>query len=260
MEGPAPMWLMGFSAAFTGLTGSLLLIGIRGWQRTRSLRCGRSTQGPHSNREGSSVATRLAAWAGAAGVAWGAIRLAVEGDRAAGRQDRALDPLRQAHRVPGGVGGLPGAPSAPLPCRRVDGDHPIEPKDAHALGRPGPRGCARGHRSRRRPAVRRLRLDPPHLANGQGAGHRRWMELAMEEVGPGRRRSKRVVGAGRPRHGRAGEQDGGSGVAAVEQYEVVRDLGVAVHEAGVTVTVPVIWVGWTAQWKKYVPGPGAVKL
>ena len=75
MEGPAPMWLMGFSAAFTGLTGSLLLIGIRGWQRTRSLRCGRSTQGPHSNREGSSVATRLAAWAGAAGVAWGAIFL-----------------------------------------------------------------------------------------------------------------------------------------------------------------------------------------
>jgi hypothetical protein len=89
------------------------------------------------------------------------VRLAVQGDRAAGRRDWALDPLRQAHSVPGGVGGLPGAPPAPLPHRRVDGDHPIEPKDAHALGRPGPGGCARSHRSRRRPAVRRLRLDRP---------------------------------------------------------------------------------------------------
>src|ERR687887_2882402 len=31
-------------------------------------------------------------------------------------------------------------------------------------------------------------------------------------------------------------------------------------DPAVTVKVPVIWTGWTSQWKKYVPGLGAVNV
>src|SRR5256885_747113 len=75
MAGLAPSALVALAAGFIGLTGSLLGAGIWGWQRTRSLRRGRTPPGPCPNRESSSVTTRLAGWAGATGAAWGVIFL-----------------------------------------------------------------------------------------------------------------------------------------------------------------------------------------